>query len=104
MKRDLAKALKSAGFPVGVKLVGHMFYPDENNESWSAAERERGVVVSANDIQNWRHLGDEALRLLWRFRFNYDIRPLFRLALFYSLSPGSGHGAGERRVPYFVAE
>jgi len=52
MKRELAKELKAAGFPLGMKLVGHRFFPRENSERWSTAERERGVAITADDVQN----------------------------------------------------
>ena len=43
--------VQTCALPICVKLVGHKFYPDENNESWSTAERDRGVVISADDMQ-----------------------------------------------------
>jgi len=57
MKRELAKELKAAGFPLGVKRVGHRFYPEENNEHWSTTERERGAVITTDDLQNrWQDI------------------------------------------------
>jgi len=52
MKRHLAKELKAAGFPLSARPVGHRFYPDERNDYWSKAERELGVILTADDVQN----------------------------------------------------
>jgi len=56
MKRELAKELKSAGFPAKAYELGHRFYPDENAAGWPEATRRRGVTVTAYELEN--HLQD----------------------------------------------
>jgi hypothetical protein len=56
MKRELAKELKSAGFPIPAFQVGHRFYPHENSTSWSEASRAAGVTITPYELQ--RHARD----------------------------------------------
>jgi hypothetical protein len=52
MKRDLAKQLKLAEFPIGAYRVGHKFYPMENDLSWTESARRRGIIINAYDLEN----------------------------------------------------
>jgi hypothetical protein len=56
MKRELAKELKSAGFPIPAFQVGHRFYPHENSTRWSEASRAAGVTITPYELQ--RHARD----------------------------------------------
>jgi hypothetical protein len=59
MKRELAKELKSAGFPIPYFQVGHRFYPHENSTSWSEASRAAGVTITPYELQKHaRDVGD----------------------------------------------
>ncbi len=55
MNRELAKGLKSAGFPIRVFQLGHKFYPSEKNSRWSEASRRDGVTVTPYELQNHSH-------------------------------------------------
>jgi len=52
MKRELAKDLKLAGFPVGAYRSGHKFYPLEDDSGWTEAARQNGIIISAYDIES----------------------------------------------------
>jgi hypothetical protein len=52
MNRELAKELKSAGFPNRFFQVGHKFYPSENSSRWSEEARRDGVAVTPYELQN----------------------------------------------------
>ena len=54
MKRELAKELKAAGFPVGTYQLGHRFYPHENATNWPDATRAQGVTVTPYELENHR--------------------------------------------------
>lgn len=52
MKRELAKELKAAGFPITFFRVGHKFYPGENSVGWSEASRRTGVMITPYELQH----------------------------------------------------
>jgi hypothetical protein len=52
MNRELAKELKSAGFPIGAYLAGHKFYPPEQGKGWSDAARQHGVTLTSYDLED----------------------------------------------------
>src|SRR5208337_3114115 len=56
MKRDLARELKIAGFPVGSYRVGHFFYPPEQGGEWSENSRRHGVTIRPCDLDE--HMQD----------------------------------------------
>jgi len=56
VKRELAKALKAAGFPAAPYRVGHRFFPHEESAAWPEAARKHGATVTEYELQN--HLQD----------------------------------------------
>jgi hypothetical protein len=50
MKRELAKELKAAGFPIGTYRLGHKFYPPEHGGGWTDAARRHGVTITQYDL------------------------------------------------------
>jgi hypothetical protein len=50
MKRELAKELKAAGFPIGTYRLGHKFYPPEQGGGWTDAARRHGVTITQYDL------------------------------------------------------
>jgi hypothetical protein len=50
MSRELAKALKDAGFPLGAYRAGHVFYPPEQGGEWSDHARRHGVTIRPFDL------------------------------------------------------
>jgi len=50
MTRDLARQLKTAGFPIGAYRVGHVFYPPEQGGEWSERSRRHGVTITPYDL------------------------------------------------------
>ncbi len=52
MKRDLAKELKIAGFPMPPYRAGHHFYPHEDDNTWTDAARRQGVTVTFYDLED----------------------------------------------------
>jgi hypothetical protein len=52
MKREVARELKSAGFPIQFFRVGHKFYPSEKSSRWSEESRHNGVTVTPYELQN----------------------------------------------------
>ena len=50
MTRDLARELKTAGFPLGAYRAGHVFYPPERGGEWSEHSRRHGVTVTPYDL------------------------------------------------------
>ena len=56
MTRDLARELKTAGFPLGAYRVGHVFYPPECGGEWSEHSRRHGVTITPYDLDE--HMQD----------------------------------------------
>jgi len=54
--RDLARELKTAGFPIGAYRVGHVFYPLERGGEWSENSRRHGVTITPYDLDE--HMQD----------------------------------------------
>ena len=52
MKRELARELKNAGFPIPAYRAGHRFYPHEDDTGWTDAGRRRGVTVTHYDLED----------------------------------------------------
>ncbi len=52
MKRELAKKLKIAGFPMPAYRAGHHFYPHEDDTDWTDAARRHGVTVTHYDLED----------------------------------------------------
>jgi hypothetical protein len=50
MTRELARELKTAGFPLGAYRVGHVFYPPERGGEWSEHSRSHGVTITPYDL------------------------------------------------------
>jgi hypothetical protein len=51
MNRELAQELKAAGFRARSYQVGHKFYPQEGNATWTEAERKHGVTITLYELQ-----------------------------------------------------
>ena len=52
MKRELAKELKIAGFPMPPYRAGHHFYPHEDDTAWTDAARRHGATVTQYDLED----------------------------------------------------
>ncbi len=52
LKREFAKELKRAGFPVPAHRLGHHFFPHEHGAGWSDFAREHGVTINRDDLEN----------------------------------------------------
>jgi len=52
MKRELAKQLKIAGFPMLPYRAGHHFYPHEDDNAWTDVARRQGVTVTHYDLED----------------------------------------------------
>ncbi len=51
MKRELARELKVAGFPMPPYRAGHHFFPHEDDAGWTDAARRHGVTVTHYDLE-----------------------------------------------------
>lgn len=56
MTRDLARELKTAGFPLGAYRVGHVFYPPERGGEWSENSGRHGITITPYDLDE--HMQD----------------------------------------------
>jgi hypothetical protein len=54
MTREIARELKTAGFPVGA--YRHLFYPPEQGGDWSENSRRHGVAITPYDLDE--HMQD----------------------------------------------
>jgi len=52
MKRELAKELKIASFPMPPYRAGHRFYPHEDDTGWTDTARWHGVTVTHYDLED----------------------------------------------------
>jgi hypothetical protein len=52
MKPGLAKELKIAGFPIAAYRPGHKFYPPEQGSGWSDVERQHGVTITLEVLED----------------------------------------------------
>jgi len=52
MKRELARELKVAGFPMPPYRAGHYFYPHEDDTGWTDTARRHGVTVTHYDLED----------------------------------------------------
>ena len=52
MKRELARELKIAGFPMLPYRAGHHFYPHGDDTDWTDAARRHGVTVTHYDLED----------------------------------------------------
>ena len=52
MKRELARELKIAGFPMPAYRAGHRFYPHEDDTGWMDAARRHGVTITHYDLED----------------------------------------------------
>ncbi len=52
MKRELARELKIAGFPMPAYRAGHRFYPHENDSGWTDVARRHGVTITHYDLED----------------------------------------------------
>jgi hypothetical protein len=55
MNRDLAKELKTAGFPIRSFRLGQKFYPNETHAQWSEASQRSGIFITHYELQNNAH-------------------------------------------------
>ncbi len=52
MNRELAKELKTAGFPLPAYRAGHRFYPPQSSPGWTDFARSHGVTITHYELDN----------------------------------------------------